>query len=127
MNKRRISAEKTEVSEVIGDVEGRNVLLIDDMISTAGSITDAVKICHQHGAASVRIAATHGVFCGPARERLRSADVEEIVITDTIPVNAAGLDRLRVLSTGPLLAQAITRVHNEQSISVLFAKGGATA
>ena len=72
------------------------------------------------GVRSARIAATHGVLCGPARERLAAAPVEEIVLTDTIPVDTTGLDRLVVLRTAPLLAEAIMRVHTEQSLSVLF-------
>jgi ribose-phosphate pyrophosphokinase len=120
VDKRRLDAETTEIGAVIGHVQGRNVLLIDDMISTAGSITDAARTCHESGARSVRIAATHGVLCGPARERLRAAPVEEIVLTDTIPVDATGLPKLHVLRTAPFLAEAIMRVHTEQSLSVLF-------
>ena len=123
VDKRRLSAEEIEIGAVIGDVKDRNVLLIDDMISTAGSITEAARTCAESGARSVRIAATHGVFCGPARERLRAAPVEEIVITDTIPIDTAGLPNLRVLRTAPLLAEAIMRVHTEQSLSVLFNRG----
>ena len=122
VDKRRISADQTEIGAVIGDVKDRHVLLIDDMISTAGSITDAARVCAESGAASVRIAATHGVLCGPARERLRDAPVEEIVLTDTIPVDTTGLPNLRVLSIAPLLADAIMRVHTEQSLSVLFSR-----
>ncbi len=120
VDKRRVSAEEIEVGAIIGEVKGRNVLLIDDMISTAGSITEAARVCREHGANSVRIAATHGVLCGPARERLRSADVDEVVLTDTIPVDTAGLPSLRVLRIAPLLAEAIMRVHTEQSLSALF-------
>jgi ribose-phosphate pyrophosphokinase len=122
VDKRRISADQTEIGAVIGDVDGRHVLLIDDMISTAGSITDAARVCAENGAKSVRIAATHGVLCGPARERLRDAPVEEIVLTDTIPVDPTGLPKLKVLSIAPLLAEAIMRVHTEQSLSVLFSR-----
>ena len=120
VDKRRVSGKDVEVGAVIGEVQGRNVLLIDDMISTAGSITEAARVCRDRGALSVRIAATHGVLCGPARERLRDAPVEEIVLTDTIPVDTTGLPTLRVLRIAPLLAEAITRVHTEQSLSVLF-------
>ena len=122
VDKRRLSADQTEIGAVIGDVKDRHVLLIDDMISTAGSITDAARVCAESGALSVRIAATHGVLCGPARERLRNAPVEEIVLTDTIPVDTAGLPKLQVLSIAPLLAEAIMRVHTEQSLSVLFSR-----
>ena len=124
VDKRRISAEQTEIGAVIGDVAGRHVLLIDDMISTGGSITDAARVCAESGAKSVRIAATHGVLCGPARERLRDCPVEEIILTDTIPVDPTGLPTLRVLSIAPLLADAIMRVHTEQSLSVLFNRQG---
>lgn len=120
VDKRRVAADRTEAGAIIGEVNGRNVLLVDDMISTGGSIADAARVCRAHGAASVRIAATHGVLCGPARERLNSAPVEEIVLTDTIPIDPAGMPRLRVLSIAPLLAEAIMRVHTEQSLSVLF-------
>ena len=120
VDKRRVSAEHIEVGAIIGDVKDRNVLLIDDMISTGGSIAEAARICRDHGASSVRIAATHGVLCGPARERLAAAPVEEIVLTDTIPVDPTGLPKLVVLRIAPLLAEAIMRVHTEQSLSVLF-------
>lgn len=120
VDKRRVSADRIEVGAIIGDVKDRNVLLIDDMISTGGSITEAARLCMAKGALSVRIAATHAVLCGPARERLAAAPVEEIVLTDTIPVDPAGLDRLTVLRTAPLLAEAIMRVHTEQSLSALF-------
>jgi ribose-phosphate pyrophosphokinase len=122
INKRRVSAEETEVTELIGTVDGRNVLLIDDMISTAGSITEAAKAVKKSGARDVYIAATHGVFCGNAREKLRSSGAKEIVITDTIPVDTFGLDTLRVLSIAPLLAAAIDRVHQERSVSALFSR-----
>ena len=90
------------------------------MISTAGSITEAARVVKEAGAKSVRIAASHGVLCGPARERLRGAPLDEIVLTDTIPIDRAGLDNLTVLGTAKLLGEAILRVHEERSISVLF-------
>ena len=120
IDKRRVSASETEVGAVIGEVEGRNVVMVDDMISTAGSITEAARICRDNGALSVRIAATHGVLCGPARERLKNAPIDELALTDTIPVDRTGLENLTVLSTAPLLAEAIIRVHEERSISALF-------
>jgi len=122
VDKRRVSAERIELGAVIGDVRDRNVLLIDDMISTAGSITEAARVCKEKGAKSVRIAATHAVLCGPARERLAAAPVQEIVLTDTIPVDPEGLPHLTVLRIAPLLAEAVMRVHTEQSISALFSR-----
>jgi ribose-phosphate pyrophosphokinase len=120
VDKRRVGTDRTEASALIGNVRGRNVLVIDDMISTAGSITEAVRAVRAAGAVGVRIAATHGVLCGPARERLGAADVEEIVLTDTIPVDATALPRLHLLSVAELLAEAVMRVHQEQSVSALF-------
>ena len=120
VDKRRISAEHIEVGAVIGDVKDRHVIMVDDMISTAGSITEAARICMDGGAKSVRIAATHGVLCGPARERLAAAPVDEIILTDTIPVDPTGIDNLTVLTTATLLAEAVIRVHEERSISALF-------
>ncbi len=122
VDKKRISADRTEATALIGSVQGRSVLIIDDMISTAGSICDAARVSREHGAKSVHVAATHGVLCGPARERLRAAPVEEIVLTDTIPVDMAGLPNVRVLSIAPLLAEAILRVHEEKSVSALFSR-----
>jgi ribose-phosphate pyrophosphokinase len=120
IDKKRVASDRTEAAALIGSVERRNVLIIDDMISTAGSITEAARVVREAGAVSVRIAATHGVLCGPARERLRSAPVEEIVLTDTIPVDTAGLPTLRVLGIAPLLAETIMAVHEERSVSALF-------
>lgn len=120
VDKRRISADTIEVGAVIGEVKGRNVIMVDDMISTAGSITEAARICRQEGALSVRIAATHGVLCGPARERLASKALDEIVLTDTIPVDTAGLPNLTVLSISELLAEGIIRIHEGRSVSALF-------
>lgn len=120
IDKKRVASDRTEATALIGTVAGRHVLIIDDMISTAGSICDAARVVREAGALSVRIAATHGVLCGPARERLRAAPVEEIVLTDTIPVDPAGLPRLRVLSMAPLLAETIQAVHEERSVSALF-------
>jgi ribose-phosphate pyrophosphokinase len=120
IDKKRVSPDRTEAAALIGNVDRRHVLIIDDMISTAGSITEAARVVREAGALSVRIAATHGVLCGPARERLRAAPVEEIVLTDTIPVDGAGLPNLRVLTIAPLLAETIMAVHEERSVSALF-------
>jgi len=123
VNKRRMNAYHTEVTEIIGNVEGKNVLLIDDMISTGGSITEAGKACVKAGAKDVYLAATHGVLCGAAREKLGDSVAKQVVLTDTIPVDVAGLEqKLKVLSIAPLLAAAIDRVHHERSVSALFVR-----
>lgn len=120
VDKRRISGEQTVVEAVIGDVAGRDVVLIDDMISTAGSITEAVRIVRRHGAERVIVAATHGVFCGPAVERLRGCEAEAIFVTDTIPQRPDLIPRLEVVSVAKLLARAIWNIHHAKSVSSLF-------
>jgi ribose-phosphate pyrophosphokinase len=123
VNKRRIDASSVEVTDVIGVVEGKSVLLVDDMISTGGSISEAAKACLKQGAKDVRIAATHGVLCSGAREKLKDSGALEVVLTDTIPVATANFESLfHVLPIGPLLAAAIDRVHHERSVSALFVR-----
>ena len=122
VDKRRMSGSEIAVEHVIGNVQGRNVIVVDDMISTAGSITEASRILRENGAQLIIVAATHGVFCGPARERLANAPLDKILITDTIPqdANAAKIDKLEVVSVAPLLAKAVHAIHHCESISSLF-------
>lgn len=122
VDKRRVSPDKAEVGFVIGDVKGRNVVMVDDMIATGGSISEAARLLMDHGALDVRVAATHPVFCGSAAERLQAAPIVEIAVTDTIPLNANARaigDRIRVLSVADLLGEAIKRIHLNQSVSSL--------
>ena len=112
---------RTEAMNVIGEVEGRNVLVIDDEIDTGGTITEAVRIARAHGAKDAIIAGYHGLFTGPARERLESADVREIVVTDSIPIpEHKRLPNMTVLPVAPLLGDAIGRIHSGQSVGALF-------
>lgn len=122
VDKRRSSATDTVQANITGDsVEGKVAILFDDMISTAGSICGAAKMIKDAGAAKVYIAATHAVFCGAAVEKLNAAPVEEIVVTDTIPLTPDRTpDRVRVLSVAELLGEAIRRIHFNESISCLF-------
>ncbi len=122
VDKRRSSALEVRQSTIIGGpVAGKIALLFDDMISTAGSICGAAKLVHQAGAKEIHIACTHGVLCGPAIQRLREAPIDSIIVTDTIPVPAEKrLPNLVQLSVAPLLAEAIKRIHHDQSISELF-------
>jgi ribose-phosphate pyrophosphokinase len=90
------------------------------MISTAGTMTEAVALLKQRGCRRVFLAATHGVFAGPALERLRAADVEEIAVTDSIPAPQEAEGLVTVLSAGPLLGEAILRIHSSESVSSLF-------
>ena len=122
VDKRRISAEETAQGNVIGGpVEGKIVLMFDDMISTAGSICGAAKVLYEQGAREIHIAATHAVFCGPAIERLRGANLASIVCTDSIPLAPDQvLPQTCVISIAPLLGEAIKRIHRNESVSRLF-------
>jgi len=122
VDKRRSSAEETQQENIIGGpVEGKKALMFDDMISTAGSICGAARVLKEQGAEAIYVAATHGVLCGPAIERLEEAPVEEVVVTDTIPLSPdRSLPKIRVLSVAPLLGEAIKRIHRNESVSKLF-------
>ncbi|MFK5955118.1 MAG: ribose-phosphate pyrophosphokinase [Planctomycetota bacterium] len=120
VDKRRISGEKVVMENVIGDVDGCNVLLTDDMISTAGTITEAARILQAKGAQRVVIAVTHAVLCGPAIERLQNCVAEKVLVSNTIALRGDLPDSLEVVSVAPLLARAITRIHREESVSALF-------
>ena len=122
IDKRRERPNEAHVMHIIGDVAGREALLLDDMIDTAGTITQGARACMERGARRVWTACTHAVLSGPALERLNASALDEVVVTDTIPLN--GKDRvcpkLRVLSVAPLLGEAIKRIHEEESVSSLF-------
>ena len=121
VDKRRTSDSETEVMSVIGEVDGHNVLLVDDMISTAGSITQAATKVKQMGARDIYIAATHAVLCGSAMSRLEEAPVKEIALTDTIPLpEEKRRQNIKVLSVARLLGEAILRIHHSESVSSLF-------
>lgn len=123
INKRRVSGSEIEMGHIIGDVDGKTVLMMDDMISTAGTIVTAAKLCKERGAKKIYVGATHPVLCGPAIERLKSAPIDQIVVTDTIPVSAEkidGLGNLKVLTVAELMGEAIHRIHNDESVSNLF-------
>lgn len=122
IDKRREIANVCEVLNVIGDVTGRDTLLLDDMIDTAGTTTQAAAALKQGGANRVFAAATHAVLSGPAIERINASVIEEIIVTNTIPLDSKKekCRKLTVLSIAPLLADAIKRIHDESSISSLF-------
>ncbi len=121
IDKRRISGEETVIEHIIGDVKGHDIVLVDDMVSTGGSIVDAARIVKQKGANKVFLVATHGVLAGNAIERLNNADVEKILFSDTIPLqDGKQLQRLEVVSMAQLLARAIDRIHRSESVSKLF-------
>lgn len=124
IDKRRQNAMETKQENIIGGpVDGKICLMFDDMISTAGSITGAAKLVHKAGAKEIHVAATHGVFCGPALDRIREAPITSLIVTDTVcPIldDSAVPDKIRYLTVAPFLAEAIKRIHHDQSISDLF-------
>lgn len=122
IEKRRIgNTGRTEAMNVIGEVEGRNVLILDDEIDTAGTITEAVRVLRQHGCKEVIVAGYHPILSGPAIERLRTADVREIVVTDSVPVPPGKrLPNLTVIPTAAQFGDAIGRIHSGQSVGALF-------
>ena len=107
---------------IIGEVEGRVAIIIDDMVDTAGTLTTAAAAVHEAGAQTLLACCTHPVLSGPAVERIRGSVLEEMVVTNSIPLGpeAQALDKIRVLSIAPLMGEAIRRIHNRESISVLF-------
>ena len=128
VDKRRLSPDETESHFFIGDVRGKDVLLVDDMIATAGSVAQAACLLKEHGAASIQVAATHPIFCGPALERLAAAPVDHVTVTDTIPLrddmaHADSRIAVTVVSVAGLLAEAIKRIHFNESVSSLFHLG----
>jgi len=121
VDKRRINDKQAEAMHIMGDVEGKNVVIIDDMVATAGSLVEAVAALKKAGALEVYASITHPVLCGPAIERLKASQIKELVVTDTIPIpKESMIPRIKVLSVASLLGEAIMRIHNEKSISVLF-------
>ncbi|CCQ52348.1 Ribose-phosphate pyrophosphokinase [Crocosphaera watsonii WH 8502] len=121
IDKRRQSHNVAEVMNVIGDVKGKTAVLVDDMIDTAGTITEGAKLLREEGARQVYACATHAVFSGPAIERLSSGVLEEVIVTNTIPIpEEAHFPQLTVLSVANLLGEAIWRIHEDTSVSSMF-------
>ena len=108
-------------TEVVGDINGRTCIIVDDMIDTAGTVVSAANLLIDRGAVDVYIAATHGLLSGPAVDRLKNGPVREVVVTNTVPISdEKRFDNLRVLSIAPLLAEAIDAVFEDGSVSELF-------
>lgn len=126
VDKRRLAGDVTVASRVIGDVRDKSVMLFDDMITTAGTATEAVKILRKHGAKRFLLGATHPVFAGSALNRLQEAVIDQICVTDTIPLSPAvrqGLPQITVLTVAQLLGEAIRRIHLNLSVSAMFRSG----
>ena len=122
IDKRRDSPEKTEVMHILGEVEGKNAIIADDLIATGSSLVEAVNALKKAGAKTIRAAITHGVLSGPAIEHIEKCiGLSELAITDSIPlVDGKKHPRIKVLSVAELLGEAIKRIHNEESVSSLF-------
>ncbi len=123
IDKRRISGEATQARRVVGNVKGRNVMMFDDMITTAGTMCEAAHLLRQFGANEIYVGATHAVFAGSAVRRISEAGFKQVVVTDTIPLENAAQDalpNLKVLTVAPMLGEAIQRIHEHRSVSALF-------
>ena len=122
IDKRREAANVSEVMHLIGDVEGRDCIIIDDIIDTAGTLCNAARATMEYGARRVVACASHGVLSGPAVQRIEESPLEEVVVTNSIPPSeeARQCPKIRVLSIGRLLGEAIRRIHNSDSVSSLF-------
>jgi len=121
VDKRRISDKDAEVMNILGEVRNKNVVIVDDIVATAGSLVEAVSALKNAGSRDIYATITHAVLCGPAIERISASSLKELVVTNTIPIEESKMvDKIKVLSIAPLLASAIKRIHNEESISILF-------
>jgi ribose-phosphate pyrophosphokinase len=120
IDKRRPKQNLTEVMNIIGEVEGKDILLVDDMIDTAGTFISAAKALKDKGAGKIYGAITHPLLSGPAMERLNSGDVDKLFVTDTIYFDESACDRIVKISAAPLFGEAITRTFKNESISSLF-------
>ncbi len=123
IDKRREGPNQAQIMNIIGDVQGKSVLLLDDMIDTAGTIVQGAQACADQGAREVWTACTHAVLSGPALDRLQTSCIAQVVITDTIPLRGKeqNCPKLHQLSVAPLLGEAIRRIHEDESVSSLFA------
>lgn len=122
VDKRRISPTATEAVHILGDIEDKNIIIVDDLISTGSSLIEAVEVLNKRGAKQIRAAIAHGVLCGSALERIESCKpLKELIISDSIPLSDDKKQpKIRVLSVAGLMAEAIKRIHNEESVSSLF-------
>lgn len=121
LHKSRPVHNKAVIMDVVGEVEGKNTVLVDDMIDTGGTIVEGVRALKGHGARDIYVCATHPILSGPAVGRLKAAEIKEIVLTNTLPLTPEKvLDNMKILSIAPLFAQAIESVYNDESVSEIF-------
>ena len=119
--KRRPEPNRAKILDVVGTIEGKDAIIMDDLIDTAGTMVSASEMLMSRGARKVIACATHGVLSGPAIERLTNSPIEQVILTNTIPLEDKSFSKLRVVSIAPLIAEAIKRIHEEESVSSLFA------
>jgi ribose-phosphate pyrophosphokinase len=122
IDKRRNSHNQSEVVSVVGELENQHILIIDDMIDTAGTISNAAGVAKQKGALTVTVAATHGILSGDAIKKLSDDSIDSIFLTDTIDINIKNLSKLKIISSAKIFAETINRIHNGESVSQLFRK-----
>ena len=121
VDKRRIDDRHAEVMNILGDVKGKNIVIVDDLVATASSICEAATALEKAGALKIYAAVSHPILSGPAVERIQSSVIEEFIVSDSIPLTPEKRNPvLKVLSVAPLLGEAIRRIHNEESVSSLF-------
>jgi len=121
IDKRRPKANVSEIMNIIGDINGKNVVIIDDIIDTAGTLCNAANALKERGAKSVRACATHGVLSGPAIQRIEESALEEIILLDTIQLpEEKQIDKIKVTTVATVFADAIRRIYADQSVSTLF-------
>lgn len=120
VDKRRSEKDRTEVLTIIGDVKGRNVVILDDMIASGGTLLNAAAKLKEKGAASIMACATHPVFSGNACENLMKSQVSEVVVTNTLPFDPSCCPKVKVLDVSGILGEAIHRIHSNESVSTLF-------
>jgi ribose-phosphate pyrophosphokinase len=121
VDKRRINDKEAEIMHIIGDVKDKNIVMVDDIISTGGTVVEAVSELKKKGSKDIYAAITHAVLAEPAIERIKNSELKQVVVTDTIAIDKdKRCDKIKVLSVAPFLAEAIKRIHKEESVSALF-------
>ncbi|HUU42436.1 MAG TPA: ribose-phosphate pyrophosphokinase [Planctomycetota bacterium] len=123
IEKERLGGSEVRTSFIIGEVKGKNAVIVDDMITTGGTVASAAELLKSRGARDIYVVATHGIFCGPAEARMTAAPFTEIAVTNTIPIDERWVRKgVKVLSVAPLLGEAMRRIHCNESVSGLFSK-----
>jgi ribose-phosphate pyrophosphokinase len=121
VDKRRVNSKQAEVMNIMGDVEGKNIVLVDDIISTAGSVTEAAQALKNKGAKDIYCCITHPILVGLAMERIKNSPIKTLFVSDSIPIgDKTGEKRIKVLSVAKLFGEAIKRIHKNESVSSLF-------